>query len=403
MSDPKIAIVGAGPAGLMLARLLYVKGIPSTVFERDVSANDRSVLGGSLDIHEGSGQDAVRQAGLWDQFSSLARYDAQAYKISDSTGQMWVDVKDIDLGRPEIDRPALHKMLYDSIPKDYIRWGYKLKSIDDEQTLHFEGKDPEGGFDLIVGADGVGSKVRPYVSCIPPFYAGLQGFEMWLRNPDKEFPELSAMVGQGAHFGVGKGDGKFLAMLRDGKGDIQTYLWIRKPEFWSQELGLETAGGKTIKALLQKEVSHWAPQFRDLIEACGDSVTPRKLYMVHVGTRWLPKPGMTLIGDAAHAMSVFAGEGVNVSLHDSLSLTQAIVANSGDIPKAVRVYEQEMFPRAEASQQVSWESLQIRFEPGGNQKLAERFENYVKDLKTGNNTSQEGTKKAGLHDGIWRN
>lgn len=404
MSKPKIAIIGAGPAGLMLARILHVNDIPCTIFERDRSPSERSILGGSLDLHKGSGQEAIRQGGLWDQTSALLRWDAQAYKISDPAGNLWVDVKDIDLGRPEISRPDLHRVLYESLPQGCVRWDHRLKSIDDDRTLHFENGQPsQGGFDLVVGADGVRSKVRPYVSYIPPFYAGLQGYEMWLRNSDKDFPELSSMVGNGAHFAVGEGEGRFLAMLKESNGDVQCYLWLRRPESWNEERGLETADAKTIKAyLLKEELTNWAPVFKNFIEACEDRVTPRKLYMLHVGTRWLSKPGLTLIGDAAHVMSVFAGEGVNVSLHDSLSLAKSIIANPGNIKEAISQYEQEMFPRAEASQQLSWESLQTRFEHGGNQKLADRFAKYVAQIKSGNH-KEVGTEGGPHPDGIWGN
>ena len=64
-----IAIIGAGPGGLTLARILHVHGIESVVYERDASRAARH-QGGMLDIHADSGQLALREAGLEEASSS---------------------------------------------------------------------------------------------------------------------------------------------------------------------------------------------------------------------------------------------------------------------------------------------------------------------------------------------
>ena len=87
---PKIAIIGAGPAGLALARILHVNGIASTIFEKRPSPKGHNTMGGTLDLHEGSGQEAIREARLWDQFQKHARYDGQAYVISDGLEAGWL-------------------------------------------------------------------------------------------------------------------------------------------------------------------------------------------------------------------------------------------------------------------------------------------------------------------------
>jgi 2-polyprenyl-6-methoxyphenol hydroxylase-like FAD-dependent oxidoreductase len=75
MSLP-IAILGAGPSGLTLARLLHLAGIDFTIFERDESAASAWGRGGSgtLDLHEGSGLLALQEAGLMEEFKKRARY-----------------------------------------------------------------------------------------------------------------------------------------------------------------------------------------------------------------------------------------------------------------------------------------------------------------------------------------
>lgn len=105
-----VAIVGGGPGGLTLASILQRNGINPTVFEREVSVNERS-QGGSLDLHQESGLKAMRDAGLMEKFLAHARFDGDTMRIQDKTGKVhWEDspddVKSEDDPhvRPEIDR-----------------------------------------------------------------------------------------------------------------------------------------------------------------------------------------------------------------------------------------------------------------------------------------------------------
>lgn len=74
MSSPKIAIIGAGPSGCMLGRILHRAGISCTVFEGEASLDFRS-QGGTLDLHDESGIAAMKKAGLYDEFLKHARFD----------------------------------------------------------------------------------------------------------------------------------------------------------------------------------------------------------------------------------------------------------------------------------------------------------------------------------------
>ena len=65
--NKKIAIVGGGMAGLTLARLLQMKQADVRVYERDVNREVR-VQGSTLDLHEGSGLEAMKRAGLLEEF-----------------------------------------------------------------------------------------------------------------------------------------------------------------------------------------------------------------------------------------------------------------------------------------------------------------------------------------------
>ena len=76
-SNIKVAIIGAGPAGSLLAILLHQAAVDVTIFEGEASANART-QGGTLDLHTDTGLKALKKAGLHDEFVRNARYDGEA-------------------------------------------------------------------------------------------------------------------------------------------------------------------------------------------------------------------------------------------------------------------------------------------------------------------------------------
>ena len=105
-----VAIVGGGPGGLILARILQRNGIYPRVFEREASVNERP-QGGSLDLRHESGLKAMRDAGLMKEFTAHARFEDDTARIQDKTGKVYyedspddVKSKDDPNVRPEIDR-----------------------------------------------------------------------------------------------------------------------------------------------------------------------------------------------------------------------------------------------------------------------------------------------------------
>lgn len=167
-SSPRIAIVGAGLSGLVLARILSRHGLASTVYERDAGP-DTQRQGGLLDLHVESGQWALREAGLYEDFRALTQPQAEAMRVLDKAGTVFIDhaPEDTEGLRPEIDRTVLRDLLLRSMPTGTLAWGRKLSTASRSGTGQTELTFADGSTtsaDLVVGADGGWSRVRPLLS-----------------------------------------------------------------------------------------------------------------------------------------------------------------------------------------------------------------------------------------------
>ncbi|CDO77376.1 hypothetical protein BN946_scf184787.g26 [Trametes cinnabarina] len=127
-THPRIAIVGGGLAGLSLLLTLHKRGIPATVYERDVHRNSRGRLGGNLDLEWTTGQRALRENGLEDAFRMHSHHEADVIRICGKAGVPLLehggsDPKDESLkdSRPEINRRVLRGLLLDAIPEDSVK------------------------------------------------------------------------------------------------------------------------------------------------------------------------------------------------------------------------------------------------------------------------------------------
>jgi 2-polyprenyl-6-methoxyphenol hydroxylase-like FAD-dependent oxidoreductase len=164
MSTGSIAIVGAGLSGLICARILQWNGIPVTVYEADATPDSRQ-QGGSLDIHEDTGQIALKAAGLYEEFRARTHVGGEDMRLLDKTGRVHVDRREPagGSGRPEIDRTELRQLLVESLEPGTIVWGRKVvaaRPVTAGHVLEFADGSVDRA-DLVVGADGAWSRIRP--------------------------------------------------------------------------------------------------------------------------------------------------------------------------------------------------------------------------------------------------
>jgi 2-polyprenyl-6-methoxyphenol hydroxylase-like FAD-dependent oxidoreductase len=371
---PRIAIIGAGPGGCMLARLLHIHNISCTIFEGEGSIDYRS-QGGTLDLRAKTGLASIKQAGLWEEFQKYARYDGESLLVTDKKLTTWIrrsprkpDQRGGLQEAPEIDRSDLRRMLMESVPKESIRWGMKLARVretDLGHELHFIGGHVERGYDLIVGCDGAFSKTRTLLSSEKVFYAGLSGWTMQIPDAETTAPDVYKLVNRGSVFAYS--DGKSLSIQQLTSGNI----WVSTSARHQQEPGSTKPNDiSTVKETLSLQFHDWAPELRNALAAVQGDAAWREIYMLPVGFEWPHKKGVTLLGDAAHVMSPFSGIGVNTAFHDALLLSHQIVKcvrseKSAYLDKFIVNYETEMFVHAHKAQKHSEGSMNdMLFTPG---------------------------------------
>ncbi|MFD7165422.1 FAD-dependent oxidoreductase [Streptomyces violascens] len=365
-----IAIVGAGLGGLALARVLHVNGIDAVVYERE-SSRDARGQGGMLDIH--SGQRALREAGLIDQFHAIARGEGQDMRLLEPDGTLLLQEDtpdDAPLDRPEVDRADLRNLLLDSLPENVVRWGHAFTSADSGR-LHFA-DGSSATYDLLVGADGAQSRVRALLTDARPTHIGQNVVEVGIPDIDRTHPALAAMVGRGNYWVLGNGIS--LGAQRNGDGRVRIGLsFYNTAEDWFATSGIPFDDPAAARARLIELLPGWDKRFTALIAACDDSVVPRSITTLPIGLTWPSTPDVTLLGDAAHLMPP-VGQGANMALLDGALLGLALAAHPDDFPAAVKEYEREMFERTSAAARMSADMQELLTSPDAAQKLLAFFQ-----------------------------
>ncbi|WP_171164932.1 NAD(P)/FAD-dependent oxidoreductase [Streptomyces sp. I05A-00742] len=342
-----VTIIGAGLGGLTLARVLHVHGIPATVYEAEPSPAARA-QGGMLDIHDYNGQLALEAADLLGEFRGLVLEGRQAMRILDRNGTVLLEKADDGTGgRPEVQRGELRQILLDSLPAGTVRWGHKAGSARTLGDGRHEVTFADGGTvvtNLLVGADGAWSRVRPLLSAATPEYTGKSVVDTYLFDADTRHPAAAKAVGGGSMI-VPTPDREIFAHRE--KGDtLHAYIGLAEPQDWFAAIDFTDAAAAT--ARIAKEFDGWAPELTALITDSDIPPVLRPLYALPAGHRWDRVPGVTLLGDAAH-LSAPNGEGANLAMLDGAELGKALAAHPDDTEAALTEYEQAMFPRSAAA------------------------------------------------------
>lgn len=334
---PHVAIIGGGIGGVALAVACLHRGIPFTIYERDNSFNERS-QGYGLTLQQAS--KAIDGFGISNLKQGIVSTRHLVHTPDGTVVAEWGMRKWMEhaiKASPKktnihIARQALRSKFIQQLGgNDKIQWGHQLidfnENKDGQLDLNFQvnGESKTEKADLIVGADGIRSAVRNiligeensplrYLGCI--VILGICPLSV-LENSDHHLLD-SATVFQTAN-----GNERIYMM----PFDAESVMWqLSFPMSEEEAKILSSKGSEALKTeAIQR--TQWHTPIPQIMEATlasqisGYPVYDREL----LNPELLKNAGKaTLIGDAAHPMSPFKGQGANQALLDALSLAREI-------------------------------------------------------------------------------
>lgn len=356
MSMPRVLISGASVAGPALAYWLVRAGCKVTVVER---APILRKAGQGVDVRD-SARDVVKRMGIFDSLRDKSSQE-EGLELVDSNNHCFAKFSMDDSGKGdsitcdiEILRGELAGILFD-LTKDDVTYIFgdmvqSLEETDKNISVKFAKGTPTTAFDLVVAADGIGSKIR----------------DIAFGNDASHVKSLKSYV---TYFSIPKGDtdtmwsrvhwfngGRTMVLRPDNMGRTRAFLMLTAYNKSDERLvRLEKAAKEGIpaqKAVVQELFQDAGWEISRILKGMHES---DDLYMQHVAqvrlNRW-SSGRVTVIGDAGYAPSPFSGMGTSIAFIGAYVLAGEITRQPNNIPAALESYERVMRPYVESVQKL---------------------------------------------------
>ncbi|MCE7063867.1 NAD(P)/FAD-dependent oxidoreductase [Dyadobacter sp. CY326] len=353
LANKQVAIIGGGPGGLTLARLLQQQGVNVKVYERDADQYVRQ-QGATLDLHYESGLRALAEAGLMEEFRENFRPGAERVAITDNNAVVHytehdnAPIEDLDNihARPEIDRGPLRDLLIASLNDKTVVWDSKfteLKANGEGWDLCFA-NGTTAYADLVIASDGANTKVRKYITDIERIYSGVTIVEGNVYNAAVNAPDMWQLTHGGKIFAHWKG--KTIVLSAKGEGSLSFYTITEEADDFVKKSGIDFTDRKQVLAWFKERFSDWSDDWYEIFSSDESYFVARPQYHFPLDQSWKSLPNLTMIGDAAHQTPP-SGDGVNQAMLDAVELYEAFCKDHFDtIQEAVTAFENKMLARA---------------------------------------------------------
>lgn len=397
-----VVIIGGGPGGLALAQGLVKNGIGVRVFERS-AVRDDYVQGFRLRIRS-RGLDALKAnlpPHLWQAFAdTTGRAPATSLVLDQALnpvpGEGFGGQEDDTHVEKSVSRITLRQVLLSGLD-DVVVTGRRFTGYEDEGDSVIARFDDGSAVraDLLVGADGAGSRVRaqlvPDAGSIDTGIRRIAGKMTLAAAAHHGIPPVlldntvsirpaegrtlmitSHRVDPAAfarHGLIGQDDPSHAHIGGFHFDNTTSYVWwntaYRQDELGPDEALARLDGAGLIDLVLQR-IPGWHPGLRALIRHSDPStVALLNVRSSVAGKDWAPGR-VTLLGDSAHAMTYFRALGANTALYDAGLLTRALVAIHRDgapVEQAIGEYETAMRAHGYEAVRSSLEAMLRTIQP----------------------------------------